>query len=553
MKKKNYKEIDRLEEWKIDIVNRPVLDEMSKVKQLNMTGETEVLFERWRNEWDEIVTAELPDVEEYLFDAEEYTDKYRFKKSKEVQQLIHNHLVETEEKIKALVAEIHDLVGSEEKNKLEIEDLKDQYRERKKNLLAYRHNFGNAEGTLEKKLDEVILKFQEFDEKTVNGDYLTARETVLVIKDLISKISELMEQIPNLLVECQTNIPSLLEDLKDGYREMEEKGYILGHIQLNKEIKSMEEELAVYLSNIEAAEIGDVQKGIDDIKENIELLFDLLEKEVHAKHFISQNEAETKETLNKAKEANNELQFEMQSVALSYHIPESEQEIQKEIEKKLSQLSKRFEILELNIQNQSIAHSLLSEDMEEIKTQLQSIVDEQASLNEKLHTLRKDELAAREKVQELTKKVSESIRLVYKSHIPGLPHDFKYLIDDSKESIQNVKLKLEEHPLDVPSVQKYLEVSVMTVDKLYNRTIDMIETVMLAEKVIQYGNRYRSSNSSVRKALEEAEAAFRGFDYHAALEQAATTIEEVEPGSLKRIEDFLANEDSSINEGTDRG
>lgn len=548
MKKKNYKEIDRLEEWKIDIVNRPVLDEMSKVKQLNMTGETEVLFERWRNEWDEIVTAELPDVEEYLFDAEEYTDKYRFKKSKEIQILIHNHLLETEEKIKALVAEIHDLVGSEEKNKLEIEELKDMYRESKKTLLAYRHNFGNAEDVLEKKLDEAALKFQEFDERTTNGDYLKAREIVLYIKEFIGHIHDLMEQIPNLLVECQTNIPSLLDELKNGFREMESQGYILEHIQIEKEIDEMEEELRAYIGYIEAAEIGEVQKGIEEMKESIEFLFDLLEKEVHAKHFISQNEAETKELLQGVQETNNELQFEIQSVSLSYHIPESEQNLQKELEKKLSQLLKRFELLELNIANHSIAHSLLSEDLQEMKEMLQEVVEEQNSLKEKLVTLRKDELTAREKVQELTKKVSEAIRTVSKSHIPGLPQDYKYLVEDAKESVQNVKLKLEEKPLDIPNLQKYLEVAVMTVEKLHDKTIDMIETVILAERVIQYGNRYRSSHSSVRKALEQAESSFRGFDYHAALEQAATSIEQVEPGALKRIEELLATDDSLLNE-----
>ena len=47
MKRKYYSEVDRYESWKIDIMNRPVLDEMSKVKQLNMTGQTEELFERW--------------------------------------------------------------------------------------------------------------------------------------------------------------------------------------------------------------------------------------------------------------------------------------------------------------------------------------------------------------------------------------------------------------------------------------------------------------------------------------------------------------------------
>ena len=66
IRKKYFKEIDRLESWKIDIMNRPVLDEMTKVKQLNMTGQTEKLFDGWRKEWDEIVACVLPDIEGIL-------------------------------------------------------------------------------------------------------------------------------------------------------------------------------------------------------------------------------------------------------------------------------------------------------------------------------------------------------------------------------------------------------------------------------------------------------------------------------------------------------
>jgi hypothetical protein len=83
-RKKMYREIDRLEAWKIAIMNRPITDELSKVKQLNMTGETEQLFERWRQQWDDIVATRLPAVEEKLFDVEEFLDKYRYTKAKGV-------------------------------------------------------------------------------------------------------------------------------------------------------------------------------------------------------------------------------------------------------------------------------------------------------------------------------------------------------------------------------------------------------------------------------------------------------------------------------------
>ncbi|MDZ5472530.1 septation ring formation regulator EzrA [Bacillus sp. 31A1R] len=546
MKKRYYKEIDRLEAWKIEIMDRPILDEMSKVKQLNMTGQTEELFEKWRNEWDEIVDKQLPDVEEYLFDAEEYIDKYRFKKAKEVQTKIDKHLTDTENSIKKLLAEINELVGSEEKNRTEIEELKEMYREHRKTLLAHRHTFGHAENRLEEQLEEVSQLFLQFEEQTKNGDYLSAREVVLFIQSKLSEIAYKMEAIPNLLVECQSTIPSQVDEVKEGYREMLGQNYSLEHIHFEKEVERIEGELSTYLSLIEKTELAEAEKGIEQIRESIDLLYDLLEKEVLAKHFVSENEMKIKDEIHTAMEANNVLKFEIQHVKQSYHLTEKEQESQNQLEKKITQLFKRFELLEHKVRSEKMAQTILSEELNAIKSQLEAIQEEQKGFSEKLQTLRKDELAAREKVKELSRKIAESIRLVTKSNIPGLSQDYKYLLEDAKSSVQDVQTKLEEKPLDVPSVQKYLEVAVLTVEKVYETTNDLIETVSLAEKVIQYGNRYRSRYSSVEVALKEAELAFRNYQYSEALEQAAASIEAIEPGALKKIESLLVDSEELV-------
>ncbi|EIJ79280.1 septation ring formation regulator EzrA [Bacillus methanolicus PB1] len=542
VRKTYYKEIDRLESWKIDIMDRPVLDEMSKVKQLNMTGQTEELFERWRHEWDEIVTADLPDVEELLFDAEEYIDKYRFGKAKEIIALIEEKLSKTEEKIQCILSELNDLVGSEEKNRTEIEELKELYRESKKTLLAHRHNFGRAENELERELDEIIGKFQEFDEKTKNGNYLEARETVLFIKERLEKIKQKMDDIPRLLLECQTSLPSQIKELKEGYREMASQGYVLDHIPLEKETERFEKQLEVYLSWIEKLEIEEVEKGIEELKEGIELLLDLLEKEVHAKHFISQNVQGAKEILDITLEENEKLILESEHVQESYHLPEKELEVLKHSEKRLTHLEKRYELLLERLEQNDTAQTVLSEELQEMKAMLDQVRDEQRAFEEKLLALRKDEMEAREQVKDLSKKVGEMIRLVSKSNIPGLSRDYQYLLEDAKESIQNVIDRLEEKPLDINSVRKYLEVAVLTVNKLWDSTIELVENAKLAEKVIQYGNRYRSRYPSVAKGLQNAETAFRNYDYRLALEQAAASIEEIEPGALRKIEAMLSEE-----------
>ena len=153
-----------------------------------------------------------------------------------------------------------------------------------------------------------------------------------------------------------------------------------------------------------------------------------------------------------------------------------------------------------------------------------------------MQALRKDELAAREKVAELKKSIAETIRMISKSNIPGVPEEYILLMEESQDSIQQVIAKLNETPLDIPIVQEFLEIAVITVEKMTKDTTDLFETVALAEKVIQYGNRYRSRYPSVAEGLKEAEKAFRSFNYQEALEKAIHAIEKVEPGVLKKID-----------------
>ena len=39
---------------------------MTKIKQLNMTGETEEKFERWRNQWTEVMDVHMPEIDSLI-------------------------------------------------------------------------------------------------------------------------------------------------------------------------------------------------------------------------------------------------------------------------------------------------------------------------------------------------------------------------------------------------------------------------------------------------------------------------------------------------------
>ncbi|MDQ0221086.1 septation ring formation regulator EzrA [Peribacillus cavernae] len=535
-KKKHFKEIDRLEAWKIEIMNRPVLEELSKVKQLNMTGETEEMFEKWRNEWDAIITVHMPDVEELLFDAEEYVDKYRFAKSKEVQDKIISKLNEIEETIQKILSELNELVGSEEKNRVEIEELKETYRSAKKSLLAHRHSYGKAAGRLEMLLDEILEILQQYENATENGNYLNARELVLSIKAMLTGIEAKMEWIPKLLVESQSSLPSQIEELKEGYQEMVSQGYSLDHIQFERETARIESELGLFAEHLEKAEIAEVELGLKEIVESVNVLYELLEKEVYSKQYIQKNDELLAEDITGLEYENDKLKAETAVVQHSYHLTESELEAQRKLEKQISQISKRYNLLRGRMEENIDAHSALSEEMQGMEVQIKALKDEQKLFSGKLQALRKDEMEVRDTLKDLKKKMSDTSRMIAKSNIPGVPEEYRSHIFEARESLDDVQNKLEEKPLDMASVQIYLEKAVSTVNGLRDRTRELVEQMFLAEKLIQFGNRYRSQYPVVAAGLKDAEEKFRSYEYEGALEAAASVIEKVDPGSLKKLE-----------------
>ncbi|BCB05264.1 septation ring formation regulator EzrA [Bacillus sp. KH172YL63] len=538
-RKKYYTEIDRYEAWKIDIMNKPVSDELSKVKQLNMTGQTEELFEGWRQGWDEIVAVELPDVEELLFDAEEYTDKFRFNKAKEILARIDQILTGIEKKIDSIIAELNELVGSEEKNREEIQALQEEYRTNKKQLLAYRHTYGQTARHIEAILDKLSEQMNQFNDLTEQGNYLDAREIVMSLALEMKNVSYKMETVPKLITDCENLLPSQLQELESGYAEMKEQGYKLDHIEVDKEVESLKETLLEFNKNLEALKVEEVEEGIQEIKVKVESLYDLLEKEVHAKHFVQQYKDHTTEGLIKAKEDNEDIQSEVSIVKQGYHLQDQDLQTPAEIEKKIIQLSKRHEMVMNRAEANETAYSSLSDELKEIRNGLEELNREQSEFAIYLQNLRKDELATREKIQDLKKKVAEASRMLSKSNVPGLPLDYKDLLDEVHRKIEQVNASLNEKPLNMKFIQETLLDAEDTVDHFFTKTGDLIENVILSEKIIQYGNRYRSKYMSVRDGLQSAEEAFRQYDYRKALEEAATTIEKVEPGALKKIEKMM--------------
>ena len=243
-RRKHTRLIGKLEKRKNEIQHKPIFEEMTKVKALNMTGETEEKFERWRTEWTEVMDIHMPELDNLLFDVEEFVDHFKFKKVIATEKIIDEKIQSCYHKMNEILEELEELIGSEEKNRVEMESLQEQHRAARKKILAHQHSFGATVAPLEKELESFNPRFEEYDELTENGNYLQAREIVISLTEKGTSLFMIIEQLPSLLADIQNKIPNAIRELRNGIREMEGQSYYLQHLELPKQFEEIEDALS---------------------------------------------------------------------------------------------------------------------------------------------------------------------------------------------------------------------------------------------------------------------------------------------------------------------
>ncbi|MFG3610908.1 septation ring formation regulator EzrA [Rummeliibacillus sp. G93] len=535
-RRKHRTEIQRLEQNKQQIQNKPVLEELMKVKALNMNGQTEEMFERWRNKWTELMDVEMPKIDELLFDAEEQVDKFRFGKATEIEKDIDSRIAEYDNEMAIILKELDELVGSEEKNRVEIEQLKEQYRSARKTLLAHQYSYGPAAVPLEKRLETFTPQFEEYEELTSSGNYLKARELVVNLSNEGQQTFKLINEIPTLLTEIQHKIPSDIHEIRNGHREMEDQSYFLVHLEILDKLEEMEKSLAEFKQKVADLDIDNVQQQVEVIKDEIESFYDALEKEVIGKKYVDLHFVSIGEQLESTLKATEEMAIEAEAVQKSYRLPSREAEIPKNCKQQLLALQQRYDFLAVEVREEQSAYSSMEEVLKELKDSIENLFQEQKQFAERMNNLRIDENKARATLNNLRKMLSDTERMIHKANLPGIPEEMDARLEEATERIFIVVNNLQEIPLNMETVYKNLEIAEKCIEEVRQTAVEMLENVQLIESIIQYGNRYRKTNPAMHQQLLEAEAAFRDMRYAKALETAATAVEAAEPGAMKKIQ-----------------
>ncbi|KMK77837.1 septation ring formation regulator EzrA [Alkalihalobacillus pseudalcaliphilus] len=534
-RKRIHQEVDRLEDWKNKILNRSIPEEIGRVKNLHMSGETEEKFELWRNEWDDIVGVILPDIEEELFNIEEFASKYRFKRAKELINHIEQRLKGIDDQLQSMLADVNHFVESEEKNRKEIGAIREKYEVLEKDLLRKRGSFGLAIERLDQNLMEVKQGLATFDQATADGNYLMARSTLEEVHTNLEKSAYKMEQLPSILVQLQATIPSECKNLRIGIKEMEDSGYYLKSLNFENRIQAIENELNDHLKQVKELQLDGIEDSLVNKQEQIEQMYLTLEEEVDAKKLVLEELPGEQKRLLELDQKLQDLMTETNHVQLSYRITDEELKAQDKVRKKLQDATKQIHVIVDVAEHEKQTFTSIQEMLEKWKALITQVGEEMDKAKEKLDMLREDEWKAKETVTELRQILIDNKRLIRKSNIPGLPLHILEKLKQGEEMVHKTTEQLEQVPLEMGRVNALIKDAVAMIADNETLIKETIEQAELAERLIQFGNRYRSTSGQVSSGLNEAEQLFRSYHYEEAIELTIQILRPIDPSIEQRF------------------
>lgn len=535
-RKRLYDSIDYYENWKIDIMGRNVASELTKVKALNLEGETKEKFDQWKEDWDTILMKDLANVEEILFDAEQATDRFRIGTARKHINQLETILVTIEKKIDLMLEEIKDLLETEKQNREKINELEPKLNELHKQLNQNKFQYDRAAIKFEERLNDIRDDIDIYNELMVAGTYSEAAEVVEKVFTNLERLEEDLEQFPPLYKKCKFDLPNELDELYKGIEEMTRSGYNIEHLNLNKMINEYQARLIDFVIALEELHVDKVKDLLPEAEESIQEMFKMLENEALAKNFIESKSSSFIDSVKQLEQKFTKTQEEVELLKLSYHFEDADLEKYMMLQKLMDQLKEDHEAILKKIEENNHAHSMLRDELEDSIERLEKFEAEHEQFKETIQNLRKDELEAREQIETMIDEVNKMKRRLRQSNLPGIPNFVLTMLDEAAEKNERVLAVLDKKPLDIVEVQKSLHDAKSAVEAALEKTNMMLDQARLTEQVIQYANRYRSKDPILAAKLLEAEQFFHRSEYELALEQAASAVEEIEPGALKKIE-----------------
>jgi len=537
--KKLKQEMEFLERQKNLLIGAPILNELLKVEKLVKNSKYEYKYDNWKNKFEEIKNNLIPEISEMLIDADVILEKKDF-------ELLAKKIIVIEFKIyrvkmysNDMLEEIREITLSEERNRETVVKLKANYRFLLQHFEKNKEDYEEVAKPIELQFENIEKLFQNFEDAMEKNEYEEVSHVVKALSESIEHMQVVVDEVPSIMLMVKDLIPKKMEDVTSTYIKMTREGYRLEYLRVEYNVMETEKKLSNILDKVKVLNLEDLVFELKTILGYFESIFNDYERERLARKLYEEEVNIFGNKFQKLTKLMTDMILQMTEMQDIYDVKESDVEKLKGLNDKLQKLGDDFEEL---LKNENDSFFKLNGNIEDLRQRLSSIEDDFSNCIELFGSLKDDEKRAKEQLEDIKGLLKKAKNKIREYKFPKIPERYYIELSDANEAIKEIKKSLNARPLSVATVNIRVDTARDLVFKVFNTTTDLIKTASLVEKLIVYGNRYRSSKSDVAEGLLKSEVLFNKGEYQKALEVVVSSIDIVEPDIHKKIVLMLQNE-----------
>lgn len=537
LRKRNDTLLTKLEERKTELFNLPVNEDMERVKNMHLIGQSQVNFREWHQKWMDISLNSFAAIETDLFEAEAYNNSFRFIKTNQTIGSVESQLNLVAEDVQAIRQAVLELEQQEAENSGRVLHALDLFEKLQENVDKNEAQYGQALPEIRTQMEHIEAEFSRFVKLNSSGDPVEAAEVLDKTENYIIALSQIVEGVPEVVEQLETKLPDQLDDLETGYRKLLEEDYHFQETDIEARFQQLHSRLQKNGSNLKALELDNTKFENELIQEDIDSLYAIFTKEMDAKKEVDKLVQGLPNYLRHTQSNNQNLMDEAERLSVNYIVKESGIRQIHELQSELIAMEKLvMSRVDESQHADEIPFSQVLEELEDSRERLEKIEDVQMELGDSLAQIEKDDSAARQKVSIAVNKLHTIKRYMEKRKLPGIPQSFLSLFFTASHNAEDLLNELDQERVDVESVNRLLEILNQDMAELEAETYTIVGNATLTEQLLQYSNRYRSFDETVQTAFQESLHIFEEeFDYQASFQRISDALETVEPGVTDRF------------------
>lgn len=535
------KQINDLMESEKKLADQKVDQQIKNVEELQLIGDAKKQFETIKNKYEKQVR---PAITAFNKRAPQLLADSRTSKLLTINTQIRDlqaDLAKLTTTLQQIQKDLQHLRQQQHIHKQAVEQIKNKYRQFHRQLNEKSFEYGDSEKQLNSRLNELEDQFTQFTDLTNKGDIEAAQEILTNLQSENDKFEQNLKKIPQLYKPIATEFPEQLSELKSGYETLVKQNFHFTEKNIDKQIEQLQSKLDQTIDQLNNLQLDVVEQSNKDLSDQIDYLYGVMQKEIDAKneavHLIEVMKGFTKH----AQRQNDELGVELDRLSLNYTLTNHEQETVRELGEQIKAIIKQYRDDAEAIANKTAVYSQVLDRQKSNQKNLTEIEKSQEKLNDEVAKLQTDEQRARQMLQKYSTQIRTIHRQVEQLNLPGLPKDYLDYFFGVSDEIKKLADELNEYKINMDEITKQLIIVESDLDTLNDKTDILRDSAELTERFQQYANRF-SDNEKIAAAAKKSQELFKQFNYTASLEAIATVLEEIEPGSYKRIEDTYYRE-----------